>query len=210
MDAFYSTQTSSLNFRQKWMEQHFQRFRKQRTTSRGIPKFSKSFFPEGFFPFTLLSEFLEFSVEWFAFDFRNFWKLFPAIPVPFTPVFKFLKVLVEWKAPNISKVLPFIGKPENILPKWTVPFASPLAFELSRFFLLLGANDVSPVGTSATQRKEFHIDDVQSVRNLVRSSDWSTYSSSYIFFTCCLRMTEKRPQRSNVNVMNLLQNSQYS
>ena len=33
--------------------------------------------------------------------------------------------------------------------------------------------------------------------------------SSY-FFTYCLRMTEKRPQRSNVNVMNLLQNSQYS
>ena len=160
------------------MEQCFQRFRKQRTTSRGIPKFSKIFFPEGFFPFTLLSEFLEFSVEWSAFNFRNFWKLFPAIPVPFTPVFKFLKVLVEWKAPNSSKVLPFIGKTENILSRWTVPFASlpdsPVAFEFSRFFLLLGANDVSPGGTSAAQRKEFHTDDVKSVRNLVRSSDWST------------------------------------
>ena len=80
------------------MEQHFQRFRKQRTTSRGIPKFSKIFSPEGSFPFTSLSEFLEFSVKWFAFNFRNFWKPFPAIPVPFTPVFKFWKVLVEWKA----------------------------------------------------------------------------------------------------------------
>ena len=80
------------------------------------PNFRKFFFPEGSFPFTLLSEFLEFSVEWFAFNFRNFWKLFPAIPVPFTPVFKFLKVLVEWKAPNSSKVLPFVGKTENIIP----------------------------------------------------------------------------------------------
>ena len=111
-------------------------------------------------------------------QFPNFWKLFPAIPVPFTPVFKFLKGLVEWKAPNSSKVLPFIGKTENILSRWTVPFASlpdsPVAFEFSRFFLLLGANDVSPGGTSAAQRKEFHTDDVKSVRNLVRSSDWST------------------------------------
>ena len=82
------------------MEQHFQRFPKQRTTSRGIPKFSKFFFPEGFFPFASLSEFLEFSVEWFAFSFWNFWKLLPAIPVPFTPVSVFSKVLVEWKAPN--------------------------------------------------------------------------------------------------------------
>ena len=60
----------------------------------------------------------------------------------------------------------------------SVPFASlpesPVAFEFSRFFLLLGAKDVSPGGTSATQRKEFHTDDVKSVRNLVRSSDWST------------------------------------
>ena len=48
MGAFHSTLTSSLNFRQKWMEQCFQRFRKQRTTSRGIPKFSKNFFPGRF------------------------------------------------------------------------------------------------------------------------------------------------------------------
>ena len=51
------------------------------------------------FQSTLLSEFLEFSTEWFAFrkfySFRNFWKLFREISVPFTA---FSKVLVEWKA----------------------------------------------------------------------------------------------------------------
>ena len=160
------------------MEQNFKDFLNRGQPRELYPIFPKFFSPEGFLPFTLLSEFLEFSVKWFAFNFRNFWKLFPTIPVPFTPVFTFLKVLVEWKAPNSSKVLPFIGKPENILPGWTVPFASLpeslVAFEFSRFFLLLGAKDLSPGGTSATQRKEFHTDDEKSVRNLGRSSDWST------------------------------------
>ena len=34
--------------------------------------------------------------------------------------------------------------------------------------------DVSRGGTSATQRQKFHTDDAKSVRNLVRSADWST------------------------------------
>ena len=34
--------------------------------------------------------------------------------------------------------------------------------------------DVSRGGTSATQRQKFHTDDVKSVRNPVRSADWST------------------------------------
>ena len=42
-----------------------------------------------------------------------------------------------------------------------------LACEYSRFSLLVAARDVSPGG-------KFHTDDVKSVRNLVRSSDWST------------------------------------
>ena len=42
---------------------------------------------------------------------------------------------------------------------------------------------------------------------MVRSSDWST---QWLYcFTYCLGVTDKRPQRSNVNMMNLLQNSQY-
>ena len=46
--------------------------------------------------------------------------------------------------------------------------------EYSRFSLLTVAEDVSPGGTSATQRQKFRTDDVESVRNLVRSSDWWT------------------------------------
>jgi len=34
--------------------------------------------------------------------------------------------------------------------------------------------DVSRGGTSATQRQKFHTDDVNSVRNPVRSANWST------------------------------------
>ena len=49
-----------------------------------------------------------------------------------------------------------------------------LACEYSRFSLLVAARDVSPGGKSAPQRQKFHTDDVKSVRNLVRSSDWST------------------------------------
>ena len=36
------------------------------------------------------------------------------------------------------------------------------------------AGDVSRRGTSATQQQKFHTDDVKSVRNPVRSADWST------------------------------------
>ena len=78
--------------------------------------------------------------------------------------------------------------------------------------LLLAAKNVSPGGTSAPQRQKFHTDDVKSVQNLVSRSDWSI--QQLYCFTYCLRVTDKRPQRSNVNrvvnVMNVLQNSQYS
>ena len=49
-----------------------------------------------------------------------------------------------------------------------------LAFEDIRFSSLFAAGDVSRGGTSATQRQKFHTDDVKSVRNPVRSADWST------------------------------------
>ena len=48
------------------------------------------------------------------------------------------------------------------------------ACEYSRFSLLVAARDVSPGGKSAPQRQKFHTDDEKSVRNLVRSCDWST------------------------------------
>ena len=49
-----------------------------------------------------------------------------------------------------------------------------LACEYSRFSLFLTARVVSPGGTSATQGRKFHTDDVKSVRNPVRGSDLST------------------------------------
>ena len=49
-----------------------------------------------------------------------------------------------------------------------------IAYENIRFSSLFAAGDVSRGGTSATQRQKFHTDDVKSVRNPVRSADWST------------------------------------
>ena len=49
-----------------------------------------------------------------------------------------------------------------------------LACENIRFSSLFAARDVSRGGTSATQRRKFHTDDVKSVRNPVRSADWWT------------------------------------
>ena len=49
-----------------------------------------------------------------------------------------------------------------------------LACENIRFSSLFVAVDVSRGGMSATQRQKFHTDDVKSVRNPVRSADWST------------------------------------
>ena len=43
-----------------------------------------------------------------------------------------------------------------------------------RFSSLFAAVDVLGGGTSATQRQKFHTDDEKSVRNPVRSADWST------------------------------------
>ena len=49
-----------------------------------------------------------------------------------------------------------------------------LACENIRFSSLFVAGDVSRGGTSATQWQKFHTDDAKSVRNPVRSADWST------------------------------------
>ena len=55
---------------------------------------------------------------------------------------------------------------------------------------------VSRGGTSVTQRQKFHTDDAKSVRNPVRSANWSTekfHCSSY-----CLRVTDKRQKAAKV------------
>ena len=64
--------------------------------------------------------------------------------------------------------------PEIRFVSWLSNFFACIACEYSRVSLLLAARDVSPGGTSSTQRQKFHTDDVKSVRDLVRSSDWST------------------------------------
>ena len=96
MGAFHSTKTSCLNFRQFPVANgtaFSKKLPKQRTTSRGISKFSKIHSRKFSFHSTLLSEFLEFSTEWFAFrkfnSSPNFWKLFREISVPFTAFRKF-------------------------------------------------------------------------------------------------------------------------
>ena len=63
---------------------------RSRTTSRGIPEFSKTFSRMFSFHSTLLQEYVELSVEWFALQkfnsFRILWKLFREISVPFAAV----------------------------------------------------------------------------------------------------------------------------
>ena len=49
-----------------------------------------------------------------------------------------------------------------------------LACENISFSTLFASGNVSRGGTSATQRQKLHTDDVKSVRNPVRSADWST------------------------------------
>ena len=58
LGPFHSTKTSGLNFRQLPVAigTAFSKISKKRTTSRGIPKFLETFFPEGFFPFNFVPE----------------------------------------------------------------------------------------------------------------------------------------------------------
>ena len=71
-----------------------------------------------------------------------------------------------------------------------------VACENIRLSSLFAAGDVSRWGTSATQRQKFHTDDVKSVRNPVRSADWSTQQLHC--FSYCLWMTDKRQKATKV------------
>ena len=87
---------------------------------------------------------------------------------------------------------------------------STAVYENSHLSSLLTAKDVLPGGTSAPQWQKFHTDE----ENLPRI--WSGaligQHSSYIVlaFVDEQQTTDKKAQRSRVNVMNLLQKSQYS
>ena len=56
--------------------------------------------------------------------------------------------------------------------------------------------NVSRGGKSATQRQKFNTDDAKSVRNPVRSANWST--EQFHCFSYCLRMTDKRQKTAKV------------
>ena len=66
------------------------------------------------------------------------------------------------------------------------------------------------------QQQKFHTDDIKSVRNLVRSSNWSYVHAvvklyyTYFFYEKQTNAKGKWSQRSHVNMINLLQNGQYS
>ena len=81
------------------MEQLFPKFPEKRTTLRGIPKFSKLFFPEIFFPFNFASRISRIFCEWFAYRKFNNLRISGNVSEncsPFAAVSKFSKVLVEW------------------------------------------------------------------------------------------------------------------
>ena len=61
-------------------------------------------------------------------------------------------------------------------------------------------------GTSATQQQKFYTDDAKSVRNPLIGR-WSSFIVLAIVYEW--QTKDNRPQRSNVNVVNLQQNSQY-
>ena len=61
---------------------------------------------------------------------------------------------------------------------------------------LLSAEDVLPRETCVLQQQKLHADDLKSVWNLVRSSDWSMQQLRC--FSYCLRMTDKRQMVTTV------------
>ena len=97
---------------------------------------------------------------------------------------RFMKLIEQWQI--FKKTRYFMYKLTSV----------ELACESIRFSSLFAAGDVSRGGTSATQQQKFHTDDVKSVRNPVRSADWST---EYLHcFSYCLRMTDKRQKATKV------------
>ena len=75
------------------------------------------------------------------------------------------------------------------------------------FSSLLTIRDISRGGTSETQWQKFHTDDVKSVRNPTLIGQQASYIVLAIVYEW--QTKDKRLQRSNVNMMNLQQNSQY-
>ena len=107
LDAFPSTKTSTLNFRQLPVANGtvFLKTSKTERQPREVYPNLRKFFHRRFLSIHFCSrDFqVEFLVEWFPLrkfnSFRNFQKLFRKISVPFAVVSKFSKVLAQWKTP---------------------------------------------------------------------------------------------------------------
>ena len=95
--------------------------------------------------------------------------------------------------------------------KWFRIIQIQVACENICFSSLFTTGDISHGGTSATQRQKFYTDDIKSVRNPVRSTDWSTEYSYIVLAFNCLRMTDKREKAPKVKFKHeeSLANSQY-
>ena len=92
---------------------------------------------------------------------------------------------------------------DNCAIQWVVIYPVDYAIRLSNSLRMADVSprssllgDVSRGGTSATQRQKFHTDDAKSVRNPVRSANWST--DYFHCFSYCLRMTDKRQKAAKV------------
>ena len=99
--------------------------------------------------------------------------------------------------PNFLVFLFGLSVTQCILVKSTAMHS--VAYENNRFSSLFVTGDVLRRGMSATQRQKFHTDDVKSVRNPVRSADWST--GQIHCFSYWLRMTvltDKRQKATKV------------
>ena len=112
------------------------------------------------------------------------------IQVPKCPCSKHYYNFIQYLSPSNCHFYPYLLKVSNV---WEL-----LACKNSHLSSLL-----------CYQRHKFYIDDVKSVRNLVRSSDWLTQQLHC--FSYCLQMTDKRQKATKVKCKcDESTNSQYS
>ena len=118
------------------MEQHFPKSLKKGTTSRRYTHIFENFFPEVFFLHsTVLPEFLEFLVEWFAFGNSTAFEISGNVSGKFLyhlPLFSsFRKFWLSGKRPKFQSVnerLPFVWKTRKFWREFKLNSSSRLKF----------------------------------------------------------------------------------
>ena len=123
------------------------------------------------------------------------------VPLPITSLWP-----SHIQVPKISlfKALYFI---QNLLPSNCHFY--PYSLKVSNVWELLACKNSHLSSLLCRQRQKFYIDDVKSVQNLARSSDWSTQELHC--FSYCLQMTDKRQKATKVKCKrDESTNSQYS